>query len=154
MFEKKIRNWILDHKEVLFFVVLTLMSVYVRYKQKDFASTDFNQFLLPWYQEMKESGFHALSTQIGDYSIPSQELILLYTMIPVPALYVFKIAYFLTDLFMCFIGGKIIEKITGKKSMFFVTFAILITLPEMMLNSSFWSQCDSLWEGFLCWQCC
>lgn len=146
--EKRIRNWALEHKEVLFFAVLTLMSVYVRYKQKDFASNDFNQTLLPWYEELKKNGFPALSAQIGDYPIPYQELILLYTMIPVPPLYMYKIAYFLTDLFMSFTGGKIIETITGKKSMFLVTSAILIALPEMVLNSSFWSQSDSLWGGF------
>ena len=147
--EDKIREWFVKRKDVLFLIVLVVMSVYVRYKARDFASSDYNNFLLPWFQEIQEKGFSALKTQIGDYPIPYQVLILLLTKIPGNPMYLYKTAFFLTDIIQAIAGGTIVKRITGRQADRLFTIGILLVLPEVVLNSAYWSQCDSVWSGFV-----
>lgn len=147
-FENKIRNWFVDHKEILFLTVLALMSIYVRFKAKDFSSADYQATLLPWFEEIRMKGFSALRTQIGDYPIPYQVLIFILTKLPGNPMYLYKMTFFLTDVMQAAAGGAIVSRVMKDRKYFCFTMGILLVLPGVVLNSGYWSQCDSVWSGF------
>lgn len=146
--EDKLREWFVKRKDIIFLLVLVVMSIYVRFKARDFASGDYEITLLPWFQEIQEKGFSALKTQIGDYPIPYQVLVFLLSRIPGTPMYLYKITFFLSDVMQAIAGGAIVKRVTGRKSAMLFTVAVLLVLPEVVLNSSYWSQCDSIWSGF------
>ena len=145
--ENIFRKWFTDKKEMIFLLALTAMSIYVRYKARDITSGDYTRTLLPWFELIKKEGFSALKTQIGDYPIPYQVLIFLLTRLPGNPMYLYKCTFFLTDIMLGFAAALLAEHITGRRQTFFFTAAIILVLPEVVLNSSYWSQCDSLWSG-------
>ena len=90
--EKKIVEWIINHKDFLFIVFVSLLGVIIRYPLRKILSSDAMGYLLPWHQEILENGrIHALSQQVGDYNLLYQFLISLMTYIPINPLYQYKI---------------------------------------------------------------
>ena len=146
--EKLIREWIVKHKEALLFAVMLMMSLYVRFKALPFQSVDYRNTLQPWYETIRTGGFHALAEQIGDYPIPYQILIWLLTLIPGEPIVKYKTVFFLSDLLMALTAGKIADCVAPERKLFAPVSACVMCLPEVILNSGYWAQSDSIWSGF------
>lgn len=63
----------------------------------DFQSDDFNSFLNSWWSIIKLNDFTGLATQVGNYNIPYQVIIYLMTLLPLNALYAYKIVSIIFD---------------------------------------------------------
>ena len=90
MHSLKLEQQLIQHcrKHGIFYVFLiaSLTAVYARVSGFGFQSVDFDSFLNPWYWTMHDMSIHdALATQVGDYNVLYQELILILTRIPVLA---------------------------------------------------------------------
>ena len=73
-------RFIHDHTGIILLVLFTLLAGYARYTMLSFQSDDMKVWLLPWYEEIKANGgLKALSQQVGDYNIPYQTIIALFT---------------------------------------------------------------------------
>lgn len=119
-----------------------------------FETTDYVSFLLPWYNELLDfGGISALKYSIGDYNVPYLTLVALLTYLPFPPLYSIKALSIIFDYMlalscMMFVY-KLFKEHKNRGLYAFITYVIVIMLPTVMLNSSAWSQCDSIYTTFL-----
>ena len=85
--ETRLINFIQRHILLIGIIVLTLISIRIRWSLFDFRSGDYKCFLLPWYNEFKaKGGFAALAYDIGNYNVPYMVLMAAFTYIPLPLL--------------------------------------------------------------------
>ena len=71
--EDKLRDFILDPRflTALFLVVVSVLAIVLRWLTRDFRTADYNNFLKPWFDVLKEGGgFPALKKSLGDYNVP------------------------------------------------------------------------------------
>ena len=107
--EKKIIVFLELHKELLFFLAVTLLGVLIRISGRNFVSGDLSYYLIPWYNEIKENGgFAALQNQVGNYGIPYQFLIAVMTYIPIKEIYLFKTLSCIFDFLLAFRGSQLV----------------------------------------------
>ena len=66
-------------KNILLFLIVTCLAILARVGGLSFVSADMNDYLLPWAEQFRaNSGFSAMRSQIGDYNILYQTLIVLF----------------------------------------------------------------------------
>lgn len=138
---------------ILCFLVIGILSYIIRIAFFNNESGDFYWYLNPWYESMKESGIQGLGTQVGDYNMLYQFLIYLMTLIPIKPLYVYKLTSVLFDYLLAFTNVKLVSLIFKKSKKIRVykllAFTITILSPLVILNSSWWAQCDSMYVFFI-----
>lgn len=148
--EKKIWDWVTEHLEILIIIVGVIASVCIRFSLRGFPSGDMRDFLLPWYDEIKNAGgLSALSGQVGNYNIPYQFMISLFTYLPINPIYAYKIVSVLFDYLLGGVAAWIVWTVTDRNKLkTAIAFVLLINLPTVYLNSAMWGQCDSIYTFF------
>lgn len=88
---------------ILFFTVVSVIAIVLRYAGRDFLSDDMCIFLMPWYDTVKAmGGIKGLGTQVGDYNVLYQTLIAFMTGLPGQSMYLFKIFSVIFDFLLAF----------------------------------------------------
>ena len=95
--ESKVIDFIKKHILLFLLVAVTIIAIFLRACGMDFQSDDFNSFLNPWWSIIKLNDFTGLATQVGNYNIPYQVIIYLMTLLPLNALYAYKIVSIIFD---------------------------------------------------------
>lgn len=90
--ENKIIEWLKNRFDFIFFIMITILGVIIRYYLKDYCSADMDVHLLSWYEKIQTMGIKSLSTQIGDYNILYQFIIYLLTYLPIKPIYAYKVS--------------------------------------------------------------
>lgn len=150
-FEKKILEWLEENISVLFLIFVTLLSVLIRFSLRDGVSGDLTAFLLPWFEEIKESGgFSTLSRQIGDYNIPYQTIIAFLTYLPFEPTYMYKFLSCTFDYLSGLLVGYLVYTFSTENKKFkgILAYCCIILSPVVFLNSSYWAQCDVIFSFF------
>lgn len=150
--EKKIIVFLELHKELLFFLAVTLLGVLIRISGRNFVSGDLSYYLIPWYNEIKENGgLAALQNQVGNYGIPYQFLIAVMTYIPIKEIYLFKTLSCIFDFLLAFRGAQLVCSLKKETShfLFLIVYACILVMPPIVLNSSVWGQCDAIYVYFV-----
>lgn len=149
-FEKKALEFIQRHIAIFILVAGFLAGVILRIAARNFVSDDAYTYLLSWYDEIKAGGgLKALGTQVGNYNVLYQFIIALFTYLPIPALFAYKGLSMFFDLALALLLGYIVYRESDKEINKSVTAFLLVWLsPVVLLNSSFWSQCDSIYCFF------
>ena len=151
---EKFWKFIDEHMILIFTILITLFSLVIRITLIDFKTTDYVSFLLPWYNELYDlGGLSALKYNIGDYNAPYLTLVALLTYLPFPPLYSIKALsiffdYMLALSCMMFVH-KLFKEHKNRGLYAFITYVIVVMLPTVILNSSAWAQCDSIYTTFL-----
>ncbi len=148
--ENKIINYIQKHLIILGLILLTIISIIIRWALMDYKSGDYNAYLINWWNEIKTySGINSLGHTIGDYNVPYLVCLLILTHITNNALYGIKIFSICFD-YICSISiALIIYQLSFNKFKSFLGYAITIFAPTLILNSSYWGQCDSIYVSFI-----
>ena len=148
--EKKVWDFIQKHTELLIVIIGAAASLCIRYALMDFVSDDMRVYLLPWYEEIRQSGgLKALSAQVGEYNIPYQILISIATCLPVQPVHAYKIISVIFDYLLGAAAARTVWLVTDRnrlKTAF--AFAVAVNLPMVFLNSAMWGQCDSIYTFF------
>lgn len=145
--EKKALQWFEKNILTIAVIVITFLSIYVRYNMRGATSKDASTFLLPWYQTIKENGGLAcLQSQTGDYNMLYQTIIALFTYLPIEPLYAYKLLSIVFDYLLASAVAYLVF-ITSNHSHWksAVAYIITILLPTVCLNSAYWAQCDSIY---------
>ncbi|MBE6717898.1 MAG: DUF2029 domain-containing protein [Ruminococcaceae bacterium] len=135
----------------LFWIVSTLvlvLGVLIRIPPMEYVSGDFYHYLSPWFDEIKESG---LSHQVGNYNLVYQFLIYIMTKLPLKAIYSYKILSCVFDYLLAIVAGYCVYNLLEKDRRRWGTLAVMgvvILSPVVVLNSSVWAQCDSIFTFF------
>ena len=147
-------------KSAFVFIIITLMALTVRYIGRDIISADMVIAFLPWFKTMKEcGGLASLSSNVGDYSLLYQTMVALLTYIDADPVYLYKTVSVIFDFliavsiafFLCDCEAETVFKRQSKEMFFCITYAAVLFLPTVFMNSAFWGQCDSIYTFFLSW---
>ena len=148
-FENKIIDYVIKHKGVIFFGIITLVSLMVRFAGRDVLSDDMSGFLYLWYDQIKNNGhIHALSSQVGDYNLLYQTFIAFISYFDAPCIYMFKAFSVLFDYALAVVGALYICSVNEKKAfsgIFNISYMALLFAPTVIINSSYWGQCDVIY---------
>lgn len=150
--EKKLLDWIEKHFKEIFFISIFILSILIRISVFKFVSGDANASLLPWFRSIKNGGgFSSLGNQVGDYNILYQELIAIFTYLPFKPLYSYKMLSCIFDYLLAILMAIIVYEFDENKSKFkpMLVFVITILFPIVLINSSLWAQCDSIYCFFV-----
>lgn len=150
--EKKIVTFLLKHKEIIMLMLISLLALSIRFVLIGFRSYDYNFFLDPWYQQISEGGkIAALRKQVGNYGIPYQFIITLFTYLPGKNIFWYKGLSIVFDYILAIVGAYMLNKIISNpgKDTFIITYSIILFLPTIIMDSGLWGQCDSIYVSFI-----
>ena len=150
--EKKMVDWFKNNYLIIGFVTVTILAYLVRYYTLDFESNDYISCLAPWFDYLKSNGgMLALKDYPGDYNAPYMTIMALLTYIPYNKLYLIKGLSIVFDFCLALSSAYLVDYLVknNKKVYFLFTYAIMLFLPEVLMNSSLWGQCDSMYATFV-----
>ena len=154
--EDKIWDFIIKHKHIIFLIIITIISLLVRYYFLKFKSGDYKAFLKPWFNELKENGgLLALNRDIGNYNLPYLTIMAILTYIPITPLYTIKAVSILFDYILALGMVKLIyillKNNKNKELIALITYGVVLMCPTVILNSACWGQADSIYTAFIIW---
>ena len=154
--ENKIKEKLLQPKslKILFILIVVVLAIFARYKMLDYESPDYKVFLKDWFNKIKElGGISALKYNIGDYNVPYLTIMAILTYIPINSLYTIKAVSIFFDFIGAIFAALLVKEFTkeNKKEsiMPYITFATVLFLPTVLINSSIWAQCDMIYVSFI-----
>ena len=81
----------LSSKYIVFISVCSALALVLRLMNFNHIARDYEVFLLPWFNKISSlPGAQGISTPVGNYGIPYQVMIWLFTKLPVDPLYSYK----------------------------------------------------------------
>lgn len=142
-FQKNILWWL--------FAAVTALGVGLRLCGIDYLSDDYNSFLLPWWQVIEAYGADGLSMQVGNYNIPYQILIYVFTQLPLGPLYSYKLLSIIFDVILAFAAALLVKDFctNNVKVKCLLAYSIVFCSIIVVFNSGFWGQCDSIYTSFV-----
>ena len=151
--EQKVVEFIEKYVNVLFFIIVSLLGIYVRYAGRDVLSGDMAACLQPWFDSIKQAGgVKALKNQVGDYNVLYQTCIAFMTYFKGNSMYIFKIFSVIFDFIVAFLSAWMMSDMLSKKkfsTLFNIVYTVVLFLPTVVLNGAYWGQCDAIYTAFL-----
>lgn len=128
---------------------IVLLALAVRLPFFDFQSIDYEHYIAPWYEFIKANGgFAALKYQFANYNVPYLYLLAMLTYLPIPVLAGVKLISVLFDLMLAFCAYKLVAIKYPRGWLPTLAAAVIVLLPTVVINSSMWAQCDSIYVTF------
>ena len=144
------------NRDLAFFSFITIIALIVRLLGRDIVVDDMSRFLIPWFESIKAAGgLPALQRQVGDYGLLYQTIIALFTYVDANPVYLYKSFSVIFDFLLALsIAYFVNSSETGtifKGNSFCLSYAYVLLLPTVVMNSAFWGQSDSIYTFFLLW---
>ena len=152
--EKKLFDFIEKHKFIIFFIIITAISLFLRSIMLGYESDDYKDFLRSWFHQLEAGGgLFALKNQIGNYNAPYMTIMAFLTYIPIEPLISIKLVSVIFD-YICAITVmeiiKVLLKDNKNKQLYMLLgYSLVIFLPTVFLNSACWGQADSIYTAFV-----
>jgi Gpi18-like mannosyltransferase len=136
-------------QRLLFLVLVGLISLLVRIPLLNFESGDYQDFLLPWYEFIRNNGgFSALSEPFSNYNAPYLYLLLGLTYLPVPPLLAIKLGSISFEIVLGYFVYKIVKIRYPRSWTPDLVTALVLLLPTVTINSAMWAQADAIYAAF------
>lgn len=151
---EKIWDFIERKKFIIFFIIITAISLFARIAVIDFVSGDYYSCLEPWFYQLKHNGgLSALKLNIGNYNLPYLTILALLTYLPVEPIVSIKMVSIVCD-YICALAvlkiAYIVLKNNKNKDFFaLLLYGIVLFLPTVLLNSACWGQADAIYVAFI-----
>lgn len=135
-------------------IIISIIAILIRIIFMPFESGDYKMFLSDWCEYLElNGGFKAIVNVEADYNAIYLYFLAFFTYLPVKYLYSIKILSIIFD-FVLAIGAYLItyEFLKDNKDVAIyqtLSFGAVLLLPTVILNSSFWAQCDSIYAAFI-----
>jgi len=134
---------------VIFAVVCSSILLIVRVAMFYQDWGDYSYFYGPWVETYRGmSFFEGLGTKVGNYNPPHMYIFNIISRIPLPDLYVIKTVSVFFDFLIAFFVMKIVSLRTESINHRVLAFILALSIPTVILNSSMWGQCDSIYAAF------
>ena len=129
--------------------LLILLGLAIKIFLFRFQYVDYGFYLSSWMEEIEEMGLSG-SLKSGSFNYTPMYIYILglLTKIDIYTLYSIKIVSVLFEYILAFFIGKLIFLYSKQKHSILLAMAIVPILPTVILNSSFMSQCDSIYACF------
>ena len=143
----KSRNILLIMKKKhVILILLAAAAVGIRLGFFSYETDDYLNFLSRWVEFFRQNGgFAALKYSVGNYNIPYLYFLAAFSYLNINDLYLIKALSCLFDFLLAFAGAKIVYECSGKKNAALGCFFAVLFLPTVVINSSLWGQCDSIY---------
>lgn len=113
------------------------------------VSQDYTSFLSPWYDTLKAGGgFAAVGTEVANYNPPYLYLLAAVTYLPIPKIIAVKLISVVFDLVLAGFAAAIVRERFPRPAFWVSAFAVVLLAPTVVVNSSWWGQCDSIYAAF------
>ena len=113
-----------------------------------FISGDYSSFLEHWVDDFRNApGLTGLTMDIGDYNMPYLYLLFGISRVNFPDLYLIKIASVIFDIMLAYYASKLISLKSNSINVQIIAFVGTLALPTVIINSSMWGQCDSIYAA-------
>lgn len=149
--EHKMIDFIEKRYRLLFFIIITLIALYIRSVMIKFESGDYIYFLSGWFDQLKlAGGLKGLSNFPGDYNAPYMTIMAILTYLPFSKILLIKSVSIIFDFILAISSGVLAYKLSkGNKFIALSVYTVLLFLPNTLLNSAMWGQCDSIYTSFI-----
>jgi Gpi18-like mannosyltransferase len=126
---------------------IVVAALLLRWSLFSVESGDYRAFVDPWYRHLADNGgFAALDDTFSNYNTPYLVLLAAATYLPVPELVAIKAISVIFDLLLAVFTYKIIRLLRPESRWQpVIGTGLLLTLPTVVMNSSAWGQCDSIY---------
>ncbi len=111
---------------------------------------DYESFLQKWIYFIETHGyFNALKYDFSNYAPAYQYILVIIAKLGINSLYGIKMVSIIFEYLIAFFIGSLLYEKTGKSYLKLAAFAIFPLLPTVLINSSYWAQCDSVYTCFI-----
>ena len=129
---------------------ITLAACMVRVPFLWLKSGDYIDYLHPWFEQIKQNGgLNAIGMPVGNYMVSYIYLLALLTYLPLPDLFSIKLVSITGDVVLAWFCMKLAGKAAPGPGRTEQVYGMILFLPTVVLNSSAWGQCDSLYTAAL-----
>lgn len=144
-------KFIRNNKINAFYIILiSLLGIILRYKLLEYKSDDLIEFLNPWYNFIKtHGGFHALKYSFSDYNAPYLYIMAFGTYLKLSSIVYLKTVSIIFDYIAAITVALIVKKKYNSSNIYLSAYTIILFLPTVVLNSSYWAQCDIIFTTFI-----
>lgn len=137
-------------EDAAFLALITAMALLMRLCLFPFESGDYHQFLQGWYEALRENGgFAAVGMEIGDYMPTYLYLLAPFTYFPVSGLTAIKLVSSAADIVLAVYVRRLVRLRCPDPLCGVLSYAAVLFLPSVFLNSAVWGQCDAIFTAAL-----
>lgn len=138
---------LLSKKKIFIFgiIILIILSIVIRLSIIRLNSFDLSQFLIPWTEHLKSTGFRGLSTIDSNYNVPYLYLLYIVSKLPINMIVGIKLFSIAFDILLCVFAYFIFREFRFSQKRALLGATLLSFLPTLLLNSSLWGQCDVIY---------
>lgn len=133
----------------VFLFLFAVFSVILRVLFFNMVSWDYENAWLPWFEVIKSKGFYGIAEEFYGYPRVYIYVLYLLTFVPLNLLYSVKIIAVIFDIFLAFLVSKVVFELTKNSTLSKISFVIILWLPTVVMNSSYWGQNDSMYVSFV-----
>lgn len=127
-------------------------SLLMRLASYPVSTSDYVYFLSKWFSALQSTpGLTAFAHPFADYAPLYLYLLKGLTYLPFPALYSIKTLSFFFDEVLAALVCLIVRLVRGPSSWprLFLSFAVVMAVPTIIINSTLWGQSDSIYAAFV-----
>jgi Gpi18-like mannosyltransferase len=129
--------------------MIVLIAFAVRFAFIDQVSADYRSFVSPWYDYLStHDGFAAVGTDIANYNPPYLYLLAAVSYLPLPKIVAIKLISMVFDVALAGFAALVVRERFGRPVIWLSCFAVVLFAPTVLINSSYWGQCDSIYAAF------
>ena len=147
------KEGLLKKKSALFVsIALIAAGMILRGLCMDYETLDYQNFLHVWVETYRQrGGFALLGKTIGNYNIPYNYFLALFSYSSIRDLYLIKLLSIFFDLILDWGTLRLVRLFRSTAVAKLCGFFIPFFLPTVILNGALWGQCDSIYVAFAVW---
>ena len=129
---------------ILFLGIILKIALLPYIKEGDY------KYFLEWINFIKNNGYYfSLKHNFYNYNPPYIYILIFLAKIGITPAFTIKIVSILFEYLMAYFIGKILVLKYQKNFFMLVSLAVIPLIPTVLLNSSYWVQCDSIYSAFV-----
>ncbi|MCL6589355.1 MAG: hypothetical protein K6U80_05305 [Firmicutes bacterium] len=149
---KKVEEFLDRFGDVIFFSIILILGTMIRFAMFSAPNGDLDCHFVPWYDFIVGNGrFAALRHDFAVYNVPYLYLLTLATYLPVAKYTAIKLISVAFDFLAAWAAYKIIGLKYNSQIFKYMAFLAVFLAPTVLVNSSYWGQCDIMYTAFVLW---
>lgn len=126
-----------------------MLALMARISLRHIESLDYTMYLKPWIDHLHQTGLAGLADDFSNYNAPYLILLWMASLMPFSDLFSIKLLSICFDAVLAIIIFSIVRQYRPKGYLPYIASLAVLFTPTVLLNSSAWGQCDSIYTSFL-----
>lgn len=140
-----------NYSKLIISAFFAALALYFRWIMMNIVTSDMTLYLIPWYDSIKKLGqFNVLASGFTNYTPLYIYLLDIMTFVQwIPTVFAIKLISVIFDFVAALVVYKIVMLKYSNRSMGWVSFFTILSLPTVIVESGLWGQCDVIYSVFL-----